>query len=107
MKPDGRYRISRPAIEVDTELRSQEEQVREMKGNVIIPAAVVLGIITAVTGIITTGLTVQHNAANPGTCLTKDEFNESMRVRDEQLRARLDGIETSVTLLLVRTDPKR
>lgn len=103
-KPDGRYSL----VDADREAKSEAAQVEDMKRfTITVPTAVVIAAITAFAGIATTYLTVHKEQAPPPTCLTREEFNESMRVRDQQLYARISGIETSVTLLLVRTDPKK
>lgn len=99
-KPSGAYSL----VEVDRSTKSDAATVKSFKDgqHVRIPVVIVTALIAA----LGTYFAARHEPAPAQNGLTKDEFEASMRVRDEQLRARLDGIETNVTLLLVRTDRK-
>lgn len=102
-RPDGRYSL----VEIDRDTKSEAATVGDMKRfTITVPTAVVIALITAFAGVATTYLSTRKEQPAAPSCLTREEFNESMRVRDLQLYSRISGIETSVTLLLVRTDKK-
>jgi hypothetical protein len=103
MKPDGRYSM----ISVDSEIQSEADQVRAMKQSVVtLPTVVVTTLITAAASVFGTYFATRHTPTEQPGCLATLQFTESMRVRDQQLDSRLNGIETNVSMLLIRTDGK-
>jgi hypothetical protein len=63
-----------------------------------VPAVVVTALVTAVSAYL---LKPKDEPALPVQCLTKDQFDQSMRERDDRLARRLDTIETNVSYLTV------
>lgn len=63
-----------------------------------IPAVVVTALITAVSAYL---LRPQPAPAVPVECLTKLQFDESQRVRDEQISRRFDSLETDMSYVKI------
>lgn len=65
-----------------------------------VPVVVVTTLIATAGGVLT-GYFSHRDPVTPAGVLTKDQFDESMRERDERLSRRLDTIETDTSYLKV------
>lgn len=68
---------------------------------ITVPVIIVTTAITAFASVLGTWLATRHEPSTSVRGLTKDEFEESMRARDERLGRRLDSIETDTSYLKV------